>query len=53
MDTIQLQYDNGRILEFIHERVLLMRELLSDAGSIYLHIDCKMGHYIKNAGMYG
>lgn len=34
-------------LEFMRERLLLMRELLSDAGSIYLHIDCKMGHYLK------
>lgn len=34
-------------LEFMRERLLLMRELLSDNGSIYLHIDCKMGHYIK------
>lgn len=34
-------------LEFIRERLILMRELLSDQGSIYLHIDCKIGHYIK------
>lgn len=34
-------------LEFIRERLILMRELLSDKGSIYLHIDCKMGHYMK------
>lgn len=34
-------------LEFIRERLILMRELLSKKGSIYLHIDCKMGHYIK------
>lgn len=34
-------------LEFIRERLILLRELLSDEGSIYLHIDCKIGHYIK------
>lgn len=34
-------------LEFIRERLILMRELLSEKGSIYLHIDCKMGHYVK------
>ena len=34
-------------LEFIRERLILMRELLSAKGSIYLHIDCKMGHYVK------
>lgn len=34
-------------LEFMRERFILMRELLSDKGSIYVHIDCKMGHYLK------
>ena len=28
-------------LEFIRERLILLRELLSDNGSIYLHIDYK------------
>ncbi len=34
-------------LEFIRERLILLRELLSEKGSIYLHIDYKIGHYIK------
>lgn len=34
-------------LEFIRERLILLRQLLSEEGSIYLHIDTKMGHYIK------
>ena len=34
-------------LEFIRERLILLRELLSPQGSIYLHIDYKIGHYIK------
>lgn len=34
-------------LEFIRERLILAKELLSDRGSIYLHIDYKIGHYIK------
>jgi adenine-specific DNA-methyltransferase len=34
-------------LEFIRERLILLRELLSEEGSIYLHIDYKIGHYIK------
>lgn len=34
-------------LEFIRERLIIARELLSDKGSIYLHIDYKTGHYIK------
>lgn len=34
-------------LEFMRERLILMRELLSEQGSIYVHIDNKMGHYLK------
>ncbi len=34
-------------LAFIRERLVIARELLSDNGSIYLHIDYKIGHYIK------
>lgn len=34
-------------LEFIRERLILLRELMSDRGSIYFHIDYKVGHYIK------
>ena len=38
---------NEEYLEFMRERLVLLRELLSDRGSIYLHIDVKMGHYLK------
>ncbi|MDR3329377.1 MAG: site-specific DNA-methyltransferase [Prevotellaceae bacterium] len=34
-------------IEFLRERLLLIRELLSERGSIYLHIDYKIGHYVK------
>ena len=34
-------------LEFLRERLVILRELLSDEGSIYLHIDYKIGHYVK------
>lgn len=34
-------------LEFLRQRLILLKELLSDNGSIYLHIDYKIGHYIK------
>lgn len=33
--------------EFIRERLVFLRELLSETGSIYLHIDYKVGHYVK------
>lgn len=34
-------------LEFLRERLIFLRELLSKRGSIYLHIDYKIGHYVK------
>jgi len=34
-------------LEFLRKRLILIRELLSPEGSIYLHIDYKIGHYVK------
>lgn len=36
-------------IEFIRERLVLLKMLLSDKGSIYLHIDYKIGHYVKIA----
>lgn len=36
-----------QFLEFLRRRLIAMRELLSDQGSIYLHIDKKIGHYVK------
>ncbi len=38
---------NDNYLQFMFERLILMRELLSDAGSIYLHCDPTMSHYLK------
>lgn len=34
-------------IEFLRLRLILLRELLSEQGSIYLHIDYKIGHYVK------
>lgn len=34
-------------LEFLRERLTLLKMLLSEEGSIYLHIDYKVGHYVK------
>ncbi len=34
-------------LEFLRERLLLIRRLMSKRGSIYLHIDYKIWHYVK------
>ncbi len=34
-------------LKMLYPRLALMRELLSDKGSIYVHIDYHIGHYVK------
>jgi site-specific DNA-methyltransferase (adenine-specific)/adenine-specific DNA-methyltransferase len=34
-------------LRMIYPRLVLMRELLSDQGSIYVHLDWHVGHYVK------
>lgn len=38
---------NQEFLEFLRKRLILLRECLSEQGSIYLHIDKKIGHYVK------
>ena len=47
----QIQYTdiwaNDTYLQFMYVRLILMRELLSDKGSIYLHCDSTMSHYLK------
>jgi adenine-specific DNA-methyltransferase len=34
-------------LQMIHHRLLIMKELLSDQGSIYIHLDDHVSHYVK------
>ena len=34
-------------LEFLRRRLVILRELLSDDGSIFVHLDSKKGHYVK------
>lgn len=36
-------------LRMIVPRLILMRELLADTGSIYVHLDWHVGHYVKIA----
>lgn len=47
----ELAYNDSLVdaeyLEFLRERLLLLRDLLSKQGSIYVHIDYKIGHYVK------
>ncbi|WP_314025092.1 site-specific DNA-methyltransferase [Filifactor alocis] len=37
----------AEFLEFIRRRLILAKEILADDGAIYVHLDPKMGHYIK------
>lgn len=37
----------GDYLEYLRERLILLKELLSNDGTIYVHVDWKMGHYVK------
>lgn len=40
-------WTNDEYLQFMYERLILLRELLSDDGCIYLHCDWHKGHYLK------
>ena len=37
----------AEFLEFLRRRLIIAKEILSEDGSIYVHIDQKMGHYVK------
>jgi len=47
----QAQYNdiwaNDNYLQFMYERLTLLRELLSEEGSIYLHCDASKGHHLR------
>lgn len=48
----QIQYTdiwaNDNYLQFMYERLLIMRELLSDDGSLYLHCDWHKVHFLRS-----
>jgi DNA modification methylase len=47
----QVQYTdiwaNDNYLQFMYERLLMLKELLSDDGAIYLHCDWKKVHHLR------
>lgn len=47
----QIQYEdiwaNDNYLQFMYERLMLLRELLSNEGSIVLHCDNKRSHFLR------
>ena len=40
-------WTNDEYLQFMYERLILLRELLSDNGCIYLHCDWHKSHYLR------
>ena len=47
----QVQYEdiwaNDNYLQFMYERLLMLRELLSDEGSVYVHCDWRRNHHLR------
>jgi len=37
----------SEFIEFLRRRLIVAKEILSDDGSIFIHLDIKMSHYIK------
>jgi DNA modification methylase len=37
----------AQFIEFLRRRLILLRELLADDGSLYVHLDVKKSHYLK------
>lgn len=40
-------WTNDEYLQFMYERLILCKELLSETGSIYVHMDEKRVHYVR------
>lgn len=47
----QVQYSdiwaNDNYLQFMYERLLMLRELLAETGALVLHCDCKKVHHLR------
>ncbi|MDD8017290.1 MAG: site-specific DNA-methyltransferase [Bacteroidota bacterium] len=41
-------WTNDYYLQFMYDRLLLLKELLCEDGSIYLHCDWHMSHFLRN-----
>ena len=39
----------AQFIEFLRRRLILLREILAEDGSIFVHLDWKKGHYLKAA----
>jgi site-specific DNA-methyltransferase (adenine-specific)/adenine-specific DNA-methyltransferase len=43
----QDKISGARFLEFLRKRLVLLKELLSDDGTLYMHLDYRKLHYLK------
>lgn len=43
----QDKIEGARFIEFLRKRFILIRELLSDNGTLVVHLDLRKGHYCK------
>ena len=43
----QDKLEGAIFIEFLRKRLVMLRDLLSDDGSIYVHLDSRKAHYIK------
>jgi len=41
-------WTNDEYLQFMYERIIILRELLSNDGSIYIHCDDRKNHHIRD-----
>ena len=41
-------WSNDEYLQFMYERLVLIRELLSDKGSVFVHVDWRKSHHIHS-----
>jgi len=46
----QDKVEGAEFVEFLRRRLILMRELLSEDGAVYIHLDQKKSHYAKVIG---
>jgi DNA modification methylase len=40
-------WSDAEYLQFMYERLVLLKELITDSGSFYLHVDTSQAHYLK------
>ncbi len=46
-DSYTDRVDRAEFIETLRERLIFLREILSDNGSLYLHLDLRMSHFGK------